>query len=80
MYAAHFPVTESNPDLCKAMAIAMGYVRGAGLADHLLNLTVSCSGNLNAWELGIRHPIALANAGRYLCGANGKAWAPAGSL
>ena len=64
MYAAHFPVTESNPDLCKAMAIAMGYVRGAGLADHLLNPeSLVAAAISNAWELGIRHPIALANAG-----------------
>ena len=37
MYARHFPITESNPDLCQAMSIAMDYVRGTGLAERFLN-------------------------------------------
>jgi hypothetical protein len=63
-YAAHFPITESNPDLCKAMSIAMGYVRGSGLIDKFLNPEMLVAAAIsNAWESGVRHPIALANAG-----------------
>ena len=63
MYARHFPITESNPDLCQAMSIAMGYVRGTGLAGKFVNpealvaTAITC-----AWKRGTRHPIALANA------------------
>ena len=40
------------------------HVCGAGLADHLLNPELLVAAAIsNAWELGIRHPIALANAG-----------------
>jgi hypothetical protein len=63
-YAAHFPITESNPDLCQAMSIAMGYVRGTGLADRFLNPeALVAAANANAWAKGIKHPIALANEG-----------------
>jgi hypothetical protein len=63
-YAAHFPITESNPDLCQAMNIAMGYVRGTGLAERFLNPEALVAAAIsNAWKLGVRHPIALANAG-----------------
>jgi hypothetical protein len=63
-FAAHFPITESNPHLCQAMSIAMGYVRGTGLADRFLNPEALVAAAItNAWESGIRHPIALANAG-----------------
>jgi hypothetical protein len=64
MYARHFPITESNPDLCQAMSIAMGYVRRAGLAERFLNPEALVAAAIsNAWETGIRHPMALANAG-----------------
>jgi len=64
MYARHFPITESNPDQCQAMSIAMGYVRGTGLAESFLNPEALVAAAIsNAWETGIRHPIALANAG-----------------
>ena len=63
-FAAHFPITESNPHLCQAMSIAMAYVRGTGLADRFLNPEALVAAAItNAWESGIRHPIALANAG-----------------
>jgi hypothetical protein len=64
MYAAHFPITENNPDLCQAMSIAMGYVRGTGLADRFLNPEALVAAAItNAWQSGIKHPIALANEG-----------------
>jgi hypothetical protein len=63
-YAAYFPITESNPDLCEAMSIAMGYVHGSGLTEKFLNPEMLVAAAIsNAWESGIRHPIALANAG-----------------
>jgi hypothetical protein len=63
-YAAHFPITESNPDLCQAMSIAMGYMHGAGLVDKFLNPEALVAAAIsNAWESGLRHPIAPANAG-----------------
>jgi hypothetical protein len=64
MYAAHFPIVEGNPDLCQAMSIAMGYVRGTGLAARFLNPEALVAAAIsNAWQSGMRHPIALANAG-----------------
>jgi hypothetical protein len=63
-YAAHFPITETNADLCQAMNIAMGYVRGTGLADRFLNPeALVAAAILNAWASGVRHRIRLANAG-----------------
>jgi len=64
MYAAHFPITEVNPDLCEAMSIAMGYVRGTGLAGKFVNPeALVATAITSAWRRGMRHPIALANAG-----------------
>ena len=64
MYAAHFPITETNPDLCRAMTIAMGYVHGTGLIDKFANPEMLVATAIsNAWKAGVRHPISLANAG-----------------
>jgi hypothetical protein len=63
MYAAHFPVTQ-DPALCRAMQIAMEYVRAVGLAEKFNNPeALVATGISTAWESGVRHPIALANAG-----------------
>jgi hypothetical protein len=63
MYAAHFPVTENNPRLTQAMAIAMGYLQGTGLANKFINPeALVAAAILNAKASGIRHPIALSNA------------------
>lgn len=64
MYAAHFPITENHPDLGRAMDIAMGYVYGTGLIDRFPNPEMLVATAIsNAWKAGVRHPIALANAG-----------------
>jgi hypothetical protein len=63
MYASYFAVTEHNATLCQAMHIAMGYVRGSGLAgkikdpEDLVATTIS-----EAWRSGVKRPIALADA------------------
>jgi hypothetical protein len=63
MYARLFPITESNPDMCQAMNIAMGYIHGTGLIHSLLNPEVLVAAAIaDAWNAGVRHPIALANA------------------
>jgi hypothetical protein len=64
MYAAHFPITENNPDLCQAMTIAMGYVHATGLGDTFPNPELLVATAIsNAWKGGMRHPIRLANEG-----------------
>jgi len=63
-YAAHFPVSESTPDLCRAMSIAMNYVHGTGLLGKITHPeAVVATAISNAWKSGTRHPLALANAG-----------------
>ena len=63
MYAAYFSITESNPDQCRAMCIAMGYLQGTGMANKLHNAEMLVATAIsNAWKGGMRHPIGLANA------------------
>jgi hypothetical protein len=74
MYAAHFPVTESNPRLAQAMDIAMGYLRGTGLAEKFINPeALIAAAILNAWASGVRHQIALANTGIVCAESKGRA-------
>jgi hypothetical protein len=50
--------------LSAAMQIAMEYVRAVGLAEKFNNPeALVATGISTAWESGVRHPIALANAG-----------------
>jgi hypothetical protein len=63
MFSAHFPITQ-DPALSHAMEIAMRYVRGVGLSERFANPeALVATGISTAWESGLRHPIALANAG-----------------
>ena len=62
MYAKNFPIDERSPAQLQAMDIAMGYVKGTGLADKFINPPMLVAAAVsNAWASGIRHPIALAN-------------------
>ena len=64
MYAAHFPITEANPDLCQAMKIAMDYLHGTGLVDKFPNPELLVATAIsNAWKAGMTHPLRLANEG-----------------
>jgi hypothetical protein len=63
MYAAYFPITESNPDQCQAMRIAMDYLDGTGLVHRFHNPEMLVATAIaNAWKGGMKHPISLANA------------------
>jgi hypothetical protein len=64
MYAAYFPITESNPDQCQAMRISMAYLHGTGLIYKLPSPEMLVAAAIaDAWKRGMRHPIRLANAG-----------------
>ena len=64
MYAAHFPITEADPELCQAMKIAMDYLHRTGLVDKFPNPEILVAAAIsNAWKGGVRHPIRLANEG-----------------
>jgi hypothetical protein len=64
MYAAYFPITESNPDQCQAMRIAMAYLDGTWLSHQFPNPEMLVAAAIaDAWKRGMRHPIRLANAG-----------------
>ena len=63
MYAAYFSITESTPNQCQAMCIAMGYLQGTGMLDKQHNPEMLVATAIsNAWKAGVRHPIRLANA------------------
>jgi hypothetical protein len=62
MYAAHFPITENDPALCRAMRIAMDYMQATRLIDKFPSPETLVAAMIsNAWKGGIRHPIRLAN-------------------
>jgi hypothetical protein len=61
--ATYFSITESNPALAQAMEIAMGFLRGSGLSEEFVNPeNLAAAAIWDAWQSGVRHPIALANA------------------
>jgi hypothetical protein len=62
-YATYFSITESNPALAQAMEIAMGFLQGSGLSEEFVNPeNLAAAAIRDAWQSGVRHPIALANA------------------
>jgi hypothetical protein len=63
MYEYNFPITDREPALLRAMDIAMGSMRQTGLANYFVNPEALASSEiLKAWNKGVRHPVALANA------------------
>jgi hypothetical protein len=63
MYEYNFPMTDRDPALLRAMDIAMGSLRQTGLDKNFVNPEALASSEiLKAWQKGIRHPVALANA------------------
>ena len=63
MHECYFPITERDPALVRAMDIAMASMRRSGISDHFVNPEALASSEiLKAWNKGMRHPVALANA------------------
>ena len=63
MYKYSLPITERDPALLRAMDIAMGSMRQTGLDKNFANPEALASSEiLKAWNNGVRHPVALANA------------------
>jgi hypothetical protein len=64
MYGFDWPRSCDDPLLQEAMDIAMGYLEKVGILRLFINAEELVAAEvLGAWSRGVRHKIALANAG-----------------
>jgi hypothetical protein len=64
MYGLDWPKGNDAPLLYEALDIAMPYLEKGGIAGRVVNAEELVAAEiLDAWRRGVRHKIALANAG-----------------
>jgi hypothetical protein len=63
MYGINWPVSCGDPVLQEAMDIAMSYLEKVGILRLITAEELVAAEVVGAWSRGVRHKIALANAG-----------------